>query len=138
MEDHRDELVVIVAGYTGPMTGFINSNPGLESRFNKYIYFEDYDGEQLFKIFSNYCNKNSYTMTDESKAAAEKLFNTLYEERNENFGNARDVRNRFEDMVSRQANRVAELESPTTDDLITVLPEDILDEDELEENAEEE
>ena len=130
MEDHRDDLVVIVAGYTGPMEGFITSNPGLESRFNRYFYFPDYDGKQLMEIFRNQCKKNSYVLTPEAEEAALKMFNEMYEERNENFGNGRDVRNCFEDMVVRQSNRVAAMENPSKDDLISVLPEDLIDDEE--------
>ena len=132
MEDHRDDLIVIVAGYTGPMGKFLSSNPGLESRFNKYFYFPDYTGEQLLAIFKIQCKKNGYKLTEESEAAAKKLFDELYEERDENFGNGRDVRNRFEDMVVRQSNRIAALEEPDKETLMAVLPEDFLDEDEKE------
>ena len=111
MEDHRDDLVVIVAGYTGPMEKFIHSNPGLESRFNRYFFFPDYDGNQLTEIFRMQCKKNSYTLTPEADEAALKMFTRLYEERDENFGNGRDVRNCFEDMVVRQSNRVAGMEA---------------------------
>ena len=132
MEDHRDNLVVIVAGYTGPMEKFIHSNPGLESRFNKYFFFPDYNGEQLMEMFRIRCKKNGYSMTPETEKAAVDLFTQLYEERNENFGNGRDVRNVFEDMVVRQANRVAALENPSKEDLMAVLPEDLEDAEEQE------
>ena len=125
MEDHRDELIVIVAGYTGPMEKFINSNPGLESRFNKYIFFPDYNGEQLMEMFRIRCRKNGYTLTEEADKAATEAFTELYENRGDNFGNGRDVRNCFEDMIVRQSNRVAQMENPTKDDLMTVLPEDL-------------
>ena len=125
MEDHRDELIVIVAGYTGPMEKFINSNPGLESRFNKYIFFPDYNGEQLMEMFRIRCKKNGYTLTEEADKAATEAFTELYENRGDNFGNGRDVRNCFEDMIVRQSNRVAQMENPTKDDLMTVLPEDL-------------
>ena len=138
MEDHRDDLIVIVAGYTGPMGEFLSSNPGLESRFNKYFYFPDYTGEQLLAIFKIQCKKNGYKLTEESEAAAKKLFDELYEERDENFGNGRDVRNRFEDMVVRQSNRIAALEAPDKETLMAVLPEDFLDEDEQEDQEEQE
>lgn len=135
MEDHRDDLIVIVAGYTQPMTDFINSNPGLQSRFNKYFYFLDYNGEQLMEIFRGQCRKNGYTLTEEAEKYAVEMFTELYEERGENFGNGRDVRNCFEDMVVRQSNRVAAMDSPTKDDLMAVLPEDM---DEPEESEEQE
>ena len=128
MEDHRDDLVVIVAGYTGPMEKFITSNPGLESRFNRYFFFPDYNGEQLTEIFRMQCKKNSYTLTPEADRAAKAMFTELYEERDENFGNGRDVRNCFENMVVRHANRVATMESPVKEDLVAVLPEDLFDE----------
>ena len=124
MEDHRDNLVVIVAGYTGPMEGFLDSNPGLESRFNKYITFPDYNGEELNAIFHMQCKKNGYVLDEEAERCAEEFFNALYEDRDENFGNGRDVRNRFEDMVVRQANRVAEMEAPTKEDLATFTKAD--------------
>ena len=137
MEDHRDELIVIVAGYTGPMEKFINSNPGLESRFNKYIFFPDYNGDQLMEMFRIRCKKNGYTLTEEADKAALELFTELYENRSENFGNGRDVRNCFEDMIVRQSNRVAQMENPGKEDLMTVLPADLEDEEEEEEKVEE-
>ncbi len=124
MEDHRDDLVVIVAGYDGPMEKFLTSNPGLESRFNKYFYFPDYTGDQLYSIFQNQCKKNGYALSLDAEEKAKALFTDLYETRDENFGNGRAVRNLFEDMVIRQSNRVAAMEAPTKDDLMTFLPED--------------
>ena len=126
MEDHRDDLVVIVAGYDDLMENFINSNPGLQSRFNKYFYFPDYDGEALMKIFENTCSKNGYKLSDDAAKTAREMFDDMYQNRDDNFGNGRDVRNRFEDMVTNHANRVAQMESPKKDDLMTVLPEDLL------------
>lgn len=130
MEDHRDELIVVVAGYDGPMEKFINSNPGLQSRFNKYFYFPDYNGEQLLYIFKGQCKKNGYALTEEAEAEAKAMFEELYENRGENFGNGRDVRNVFEDTVVRQSNRVAALDAPTKDDLMQFLPDDLKDADE--------
>ncbi|MEG1633172.1 MAG: AAA family ATPase [Oscillospiraceae bacterium] len=127
MEDHRDELVVIVAGYDEPMKDFLTSNPGLESRFNKYIYFPDYKGSELMTMFRLQCEKNGYRLSEESEKIAAELFDRLYDGRDENFGNGREVRNRFEDMVMRQSNRVAAIEAPTKDDLMLLLPEDIND-----------
>ncbi len=135
MEDHRKELIVIVAGYTGPMEKFLGSNPGLESRFNKYFFFPDYNGEQLMEIFRGQCRKNGYRLTEESEKAAVEMFAGLYENRGDNFGNGRDVRNCFEDMVVRQSNRVAQMENPGKEDLMAVLPEDLEDKDEEEEKA---
>ncbi|MBQ9412140.1 MAG: AAA family ATPase [Oscillospiraceae bacterium] len=125
MEDHRDDLVVIVAGYTNLMTDFINSNPGLQSRFNKYFYFEDYDGDQLMQIFTGRCAKNGYVLTGEAEAKAKQYFSDLYANRDGNFGNARDVRNVFEDMVVRQADRLSALETPPDKDaLMAITPDD--------------
>ena len=107
------------------MREFLDSNPGLESRFNKFFYFEDYTGPQLMEIFLLQCKKNRYQLNEEADAAARKLFDELYAERGENFGNGRYVRNLFEDMVVRHSNRVAQMEAPTRDDLMTFLPEDI-------------
>lgn len=125
MEDHRDNLVVIVAGYDEPMERFLESNPGLESRFNKYISFPDYTGEELLAIFDSLCSKNGYTPTEEAHTRAAELFRDLYETRDDNFGNGRDVRNLFENIIGRQADRLAVMESPTREDLMTILPEDI-------------
>ena len=136
MEDHRDDLIVVVAGYTGPMEKFLNSNPGLASRFNKYFYFPDYDGEQLMTMFRMRCKKNGYTLTEEADKAATAFFTQLYEDRGPNFGNGRDVRNIFENMIVRQSNRLAAMEAPTKEDLMAVLPEDLEDKDE-EDEAEE-
>ena len=138
MEDHRDELIVVVAGYDEPMEKFINSNPGLQSRFNKYFYFPDYNGEQLLHIFKGQCKKNGYALTEEAEAEAKAMFEELYENRGENFGNGRDVRNVFEDTVVRQSNRVAALDAPTKDDLMQFLPEDLRDADETGETDAEE
>jgi len=127
MEDHRDDLIVIVAGYTGPMEKFIHSNPGLESRFNKYFFFEDYDGGQLMDIFRSMCRKNGYVLSEEGESAMEKDLRELYDSRDENFGNARDVRNLFEQAVARQSDRVAQLEAPTKEQLMELLPQDLAD-----------
>ena len=125
MEDHRKDLIVIVAGYTDRMEQFIHANPGLESRFNKYFFFEDYDGKQLMEIFRSMCKKNGYTLSEEGEQFMEKDLQELYEERDENFGNARDVRNLFEQAVARQADRVSQLEAPTKEQLMELLPEDL-------------
>ena len=125
MEDHRDDLIVIVAGYTGPMERFIHSNPGLESRFNKYFHFDDYDAGELLAIFRSLCKKNGYALSPEGEAWAEGALRELYENRDENFGNARDVRNLFERAVARQADRVARLESPTREQLMELRAEDL-------------
>lgn len=125
MEDHREDLIVIVAGYTELMGRFIHSNPGLESRFNKYFSFEDYNGEQLLRIFRSMCEKHGYALAPETESFCQTAFCELYEDRDENFGNARDVRNVFERGVSRQADRVAALESPTKEQLMALTEADL-------------
>ena len=137
MEDHRDDLIVIVAGYTNLMEKFIRSNPGLESRFNKYFYFEDYESEQLMDIFRSMCQKNGYTLSPEGEEWAKGDFRELYENRDENFGNAREVRNLFEKAVARQSDRVALLEAPTREQLMELRPEDLKEPGQGPENEEE-
>ena len=128
MEDERDDLVVIAAGYTEPMSQFINSNPGLKSRFNRFIYFEDFNGEQLMKIYQKMMREAEYESSEDALEAAEKYFEgkiigngsnelnlgfnasltkkkPLFEE-NENFANARLVRNYLETAIMNQADRL--------------------------------
>ena len=124
MEDHRDNLIVIVAGYTALMGEFIHSNPGLESRFNKYFYFEDYNAEQLLTILNSQCKRNNYMLSDEAQEKAKAFLTDLYENRDENFGNARDVRNLFERLITCQSDRIAAMESPSKDDLMLLTGED--------------
>ena len=118
MEDHRDELMVVVAGYAGPMERFLQSNPGLESRFNKYFYFEDYTGPQLNQIFHSLCRKNGYQPDQELEQFTPGFFEELFANRDDNFGNAREVRNLFERLISAQSDRVAALEAPNREDLM--------------------
>lgn len=107
MEDHRDDLVVIVAGYPDLMNEFLNSNPGLRSRFNKFINFADYNPKELVDIFKNMCNKSGYSATEECIEYVQKYFEKRYITRNINFANGRDVRNFFEMAMVNQANRLS-------------------------------
>jgi len=125
MEDHRDDFVVIVAGYDDLMPRFIDSNPGLKSRFNKYLYFADYDGAQLFEIFKGRVQRNDYTLSDEAAEAVRAHLQKVYERRDDNFGNARDVRNLFEKIVANQANRVAVMEAPADEELVAITAADL-------------
>lgn len=127
MEDHRDDFVVIVAGYATLMPRFIESNPGLKSRFNKYLYFEDYNGDQLFEIFRGRVERNDYKLDGDAEAAVKDHLQELYEDRDDNFGNARDVRNLFEKIVAAQADRVAALDAPSDEDISTITVEDLKD-----------
>ena len=125
MEDNRDNLVVIVAGYENLMEKFIESNPGLRSRFKNYIQFNDYTGEELYKIFIGLCNKNQYTVQSEARLALAEYFDGLYKNRNKNFGNGRDVRNIFESIITRQSKRVARLSNPTDEEMTTITAADL-------------
>jgi AAA+ superfamily predicted ATPase len=125
MEDYRDRLVVIVAGYTDEMSQFIESNPGLKSRFNRYFYFNDYTPEELLAIFEKFCEKSHFKLTDDTRTKLRKLFDGLYEARDRTFGNARIVRNLFEKSIERQANRLAVLSDLSDEVLTTLLPEDL-------------
>ena len=120
MEDHRDDFVVIVAGYTDLMETFINSNPGLKSRFNKYIEFKDYTQEELYQILMLSCKKYGYTLTEEADKALRAiiLHKVLYKD--ENFANAREMRNLFEAVVTNQATRISEQED-VSDELLNTL-----------------
>ncbi len=120
MEDRRSDLIVIVAGYPELMSQFISSNPGLQSRFNKYINFVDYKPDELLAIFETMCRQQGYHLSDKAKMYARNYFIRLYENKDENFANGRDVRNYFEKAISRQANRLA-LNSNWTNDQLARL-----------------
>jgi SpoVK/Ycf46/Vps4 family AAA+-type ATPase len=125
MEDRRDDFIVIVAGYEERMRGFVTSNPGLESRFNRYFFFEDYTSDELTEIFDALCKKNEYVLADEAREFAEDYFCLIYESRDDNFGNARDVRNFFENIVSVHSDRVSCIENVTRDDLMNFTKNDL-------------
>lgn len=125
MEDHRDDLVVIVAGCPNLMERFVNSNPGLKSRFNKYIYFEDYTPEELLEIFDSMCKKSGLTATQDARDLVLKHFEKEYANRNETFANGREVRNFFEKAVVNQANRLAQESYIDDEDVATLTAEDI-------------
>ena len=99
MEDHRDDLVVIVAGYSDPMDKFIHSNPGLKSRFNRFIQFDDYTPEELFEIFQSICKKNAYATTKEADEIIMEYLAELAKSAGDDFANARTVRNFFETVT---------------------------------------
>lgn len=125
MEDHRDDLVVIVAGYPDLMECFVNSNPGLKSRFNKYIYFEDYTPEELLEIFDSMCKKSGLIATENARDLVLKHFEEKYANRNETFANGREVRNFFEKAVVNQANRLEQESYIDDEDVATLIAEDI-------------
>ena len=126
MEDDRDRLVVILAGYTNEIKEFIDSNPGLQSRFNRYIQFDDYSTDELTEIFKRNLRKSRYKI---KRDAFEELRNQIERaviSRDKNFGNARYVRNLFEKVVQNQANRLARMDSIDNDDLSIITREDII------------
>lgn len=124
MEDHRDDLVVIVAGYTELMDRFIHSNPGLESRFNRFLMFEDYTPEQMVDIFKMQCKKGCYVLAQGTEELVRDFI--AEESADDSFGNARGVRNLFEHILVAQNNRLAKMENVTRDDLMQILPDDVL------------
>ncbi|MBQ6899203.1 MAG: AAA family ATPase [Firmicutes bacterium] len=127
MEDNRDQLVVIVAGYDDLMHKFIESNPGLKSRFNKYIHFPDYTGEEMEKIFLLQCKSNGYQIEEAGQKLLRDVFDRMYEMRDENFGNGRTVRNTFEKIINCQATRLAAArgEGLTNDELMKLTVADV-------------
>ena len=124
MEDHRDDLVVIVAGYTDLMDRFIHSNPGLESRFNRFLLFDDYTIDEMVEIFRMQCKKGCYQLTEEARPLIRDYI--AEESADDSFGNARGVRNLFEHVLVAQNNRLATMEKITREDLMTITADDVL------------
>ena len=125
MEDDRDRLVVIVAGYTNEMKRFIDSNPGLQSRFNRYINFPDYTSGELTDIFRMYAKKNQYTLTPDAERYLSQRLDSAVRNKGRNFGNARYARNVFEKSIQRQANRLSGVKTPTTEQLTELTARDL-------------
>lgn len=125
MEDHRDDLIVVVAGYPDKMTGFISSNPGLRSRFNKYLHFADYEPDQLLSIYELFSKNSGFKLTPKARTKAQLLFQTLYNVRDESFGNARVARNIFEQTINHQANRIIAIPKVTDEILGTIEALDV-------------
>lgn len=126
MEDHRDELIIIVAGYTEPMLEFLNSNPGLKSRFNHFIDFPDYSAEELLEIFIRMCDGNGFILDEAAKTRASEYFEKICQCKGENFANAREVRNYFEKIQINQANRLAQANSfDDSNDIFVIKGEDM-------------
>ncbi|MBQ6468511.1 MAG: AAA family ATPase [Lachnospiraceae bacterium] len=134
MEDHRDDLIVIVAGYTEPMRHFIDSNPGLKSRFNKYIEFPDYTVDELEQIFYLNCKKYDYVVDYRAKEKIREMITQRRMEKLINFANAREVRNMFEMIITNQASRVARMENPKPGDLKKITVADLTETDYAEED----
>lgn len=125
LEDYRDDLVVIVAGYSEPMKKFFESNPGLRSRFNTFIEFEDFSGSELNEILGTMCKKNNYELSEIAAEYLKKTLQDLSEHKGEQFANGRLVRNIYDDLVMNHARRVANIENATRDQLIKIAIDDI-------------
>lgn len=124
LEDYRDDLVVIVAGYTEPMNKFFESNPGLKSRFNTFIEFDDYSSDELDKILISMCANNDYALDDAAKEKIHLYFEQQTASKDENFANGRLVRNLYDDLVMNHARRVICIENPRKEDLSIIKAED--------------
>ena len=125
MEDYRDRLVVIVAGYKNEMQRFIDSNPGLQSRFNRYIDFPDYSGGELAQIFKMYMKKNQYTLSSDAEQYLKERFEYAVAHKDRNFGNARYARNVFEKSIQAQANRLGGMSNLSKDQLTELTADDL-------------
>ena len=130
MEDHRDDLIVIVAGYDNLMGKFLRSNPGLQSRFNKFIHFDDYNADELFEIFKVYCKKGGYHLDEGAELKAKEICKSIYKNRDENFANAREIRNLFEKVKVKQMNRLSVADNPSEQDLTCITASDIVSDEE--------
>ncbi|HET7721894.1 MAG TPA: AAA family ATPase, partial [Acidimicrobiales bacterium] len=124
VEDRRDRLVVILTGYTGEMALLVAANPGMKSRFPKTIHFPDYSSEELVAILEMTASKGKFQLTDEARAKAKAWLDAI--PRDTGFGNGRLVRNLFEHAVGRQATRLASVEHPTDEQLLTLEADDFL------------
>lgn len=125
MEDDRDRLVVILAGYTNEIKEFIDSNPGLQSRFNRYIEFEDYKAEELIEIFRSNLKKAKYKIKRDAFEWMQQYINYKVVTKDENFGNARFIRNTFEKVVQNQADRLARQSNISNEELTIITIDDV-------------
>jgi hypothetical protein len=125
MEDKRDVLAVVVAGYADRMDDFLNANPGLQSRFNRFLHFVDYTPAELSAIFAALAAKGQYALTPDATVAVQAALAAAYGARDERFGNAREARNLYERLIERQADRLASLPAPTRAQLCTIEKVDV-------------
>lgn len=126
LEDYREDLVVIVAGYTVPMNRFFASNPGLRSRFNTFIEFPDYSQGELYEMLQKMCKENDYVLCDEASNLLQSYFDDQVSSKTENFANGRLVRNTYEHLVMNHARRVSQLTAPNRDELSMIAESDFL------------
>ena len=125
MEDYRDDLIIIVAGYPELMSGFLSMNPGLESRFRFKITFEDYSADELTMIFWYFCMNNGFCITRQALYLVNSKFSDVCDNKDKEFSNARMARNIFEDTVLNQAQRVVMMSNPTEQDLALLTVDDV-------------
>jgi hypothetical protein len=125
MEDHREELIVVVAGYASRMQAFLDSNPGLRSRLPKTIHFGDYDIKDMVAILGGLARASRYQFSQSAREEVNRVMARLCERRGEGFGNGRLARNLFEAIVAHQSDRVVNLPAPTVDDLMSVTNHDV-------------
>ena len=125
MEDDRSDFVLVVAGYTTEMDHFLDSNPGIRSRFASTVHFLDYTPEQLLEIFDSMLLSDGYTASTSVKASTFAAFQFAFENKNASFGNARMVRNYFQDALTNQANRIASSPNPGSEDLADIQAVDL-------------
>lgn len=126
LEDYRDDLVVIVAGYEDLMEQFFQSNPGLKSRFNTFIYFKDYSLDELVQIFTYICNQNEYFAEDEAIEKVRDLLQSKLNKNNQYFANGRLVRNLFDDIIMNQSKRLSKMSGDITKEtLMLITKEDV-------------
>jgi hypothetical protein len=121
MEERRDQLAVVVAGYADEMEYFVASNPGLQSRFSRLCYFDHYTPSELVLIFAKFCHDSEYTLDLSARIALQAIFETAYAQRNKNFGNGRLARNIFECSIERQANRIADCLNDMDDSALSLI-----------------
>lgn len=126
MEDQREDFVVIVAGYSEPMNRFLESNPGLKSRFNKSITFEDYSPNELLDIFELFCKLNDMRLSSDARDYLTQYLSKLSNEKSENFANGREMRNLFEKAFTNQANRLSQYNDISDEELSIIKSEDII------------
>lgn len=124
LEDYRDDLVVIVAGYTEPMNKFFESNPGLKSRFNTFIEFDDYNANELVQILISMCKKNDYILDRQVEGKIHSYFEQQILSKDKNFANGRLARNLYDDLVMNHARRVITIDNPTRESLSTITSAD--------------
>lgn len=124
LEDYRDDLVVIVAGYTEPMNHFFTSNPGLKSRFNTFIEFPDYSADELKKMFVKLCADNDYTLADDAHNCIYNILLKQVSDKKVNFANGRLVRNIYDDVTMNHARRVIKIDTPSREDLLLITLDD--------------